>query len=55
MNGVDDTDGCPEFIDTTDVDPGVKPQCNVCPCPYVQDAADLVPGDKVRAVLLDSE
>lgn len=52
---MEDTDGCPEFPESPDVDPGVKPvQCNSCPCPYVQDAADLVAGDKVRAVLMDT-
>lgn len=56
MNGIEDTDGCPEFTDVPDIDPGVKPvQCNLCPCPYVQGAADLIAGDKVRAVLLNAD
>jgi len=56
MNGIEDADGCPEFVDVQDTDPGVEPvQCNVCPCPYVQNAADLVQGDKVRAVLLNED
>lgn len=54
MNGIEDVDGCPEFTDVPDVNPGVTPQCNVCPCPYVQNAADLVQWDKVRAVLMNS-
>lgn len=54
FNGIEDGDGCPEFVDTTDIDPGVTAaQCNACPCPYAQSDADLVQGDKVRAVLLN--
>lgn len=57
FNGIDDTDGCPDFptIVVDDIDPGVKAvQCNACPCPYVQDAADIKAGDKIRAVLMNS-
>ncbi len=56
MNGVEDEDGCPEFIDIPDTPAGViAGQCNVCPCPYVDAAADLVQWDKVRAVLLGED
>ena len=53
MNGVEDADGCPEFTDVPQIPAGITPQCNACPCPYVQTDADLQQGDKVRAILLD--
>lgn len=56
-NGVQDTDGCPEFgsDDACIISPKsvIKPQCMQCPCPIADTDGDLKPGDLVRSILVD--
>lgn len=55
INNIDDEDGCPEELTLIGSASKLQAaQCSLCPCPYVQPDSGLQPGDKIRAVLMNS-
>lgn len=61
FNGYQDTDGCPEIGSDNICNPptntnpttgsSIIAQCLMCPCQYVHQAGDLLPGDSIRSSL----
>jgi PKD domain/Thrombospondin type 3 repeat len=57
INGVKDSDGCPEIDVTVNFPPTQisAGSCVACPCQYAKDDAGVSAGDRVKAVLFDTQ